>query len=299
MNVLILAAGYATRLYPLTLTKAKPLLEVAGKPMIEWVMDNLSPVEGIDTIYVVTNNKFANDFQAWADQYQARNPHRKLTIVNDKSTDDSDKLGAIGDINLVLSRENLGSDDLIVVAGDNLFSEPLTEFARAARGSEATLATYDVGDLEAIKKYSAITLDDEGRDHFLRGEAGEPEKHADRHRAVLLLTRDDSALQRPISRKATIPISPGRFIQWLYTRKRVKTHQIQGDVVRHREQRNARRSERSIPAVRALNAGVPVSRRRRVTRPFAYLGRRHRGGNYPPARGAGSSRPSSNSIRSK
>ena len=63
MNVLILAAGYATRLYPLTLTKAKPLLEVAGKPMIEWVLDNLAPIPDIETVYVVTNDKFADDFQ--------------------------------------------------------------------------------------------------------------------------------------------------------------------------------------------------------------------------------------------
>ena len=63
MNVLILAAGYATRLYPLTLTKAKPLLDVAGKPMIEWVLDNLAPVPGIETVYVVTNNKFAQIFK--------------------------------------------------------------------------------------------------------------------------------------------------------------------------------------------------------------------------------------------
>ena len=140
MNVLILAAGYATRLYPLTLTKAKPLLEVAGKPMLEWVIDNLAPVPDIDTIYIVTNNKFAKDFQAWADGYRQRNPHRKFKIVNDGSTDDSDKLGAIGDINFVLSRETAAAnDDLIVVAGDNLFSEPLTEFvaARAQLGSDA------------------------------------------------------------------------------------------------------------------------------------------------------------------
>ena len=63
MNVLILAAGYATRLYPLTENKAKPLLEVAGKPMIEWVLDNLAPIPDLGTIYVVTNDKFANDFQ--------------------------------------------------------------------------------------------------------------------------------------------------------------------------------------------------------------------------------------------
>ncbi|MGZ5023997.1 MAG: sugar phosphate nucleotidyltransferase, partial [Chthoniobacterales bacterium] len=162
MNVLILAAGYATRLYPLTLTKAKPLLEVAGKPMLEWVLDNLAPVTEIEHVYIVTNNKFAPDFQNWAIEYQKSQPSRSFKIINDGSHDDSDKLGAIGDINLALVRENLSDDDLIVVAGDNLFSEPLTDFVQAARGSEATLATYDVGDLEAIKKYSAITTDANG-----------------------------------------------------------------------------------------------------------------------------------------
>src|ERR1700722_9018533 len=128
MNVLILAAGYATRLYPLTLTKANPVPEGAGKPMLEWVIDNLAPVPGIDNVYVVTNNKFAADFQAWADGYVKRQPKLAFKIVNDGSTSDADKLGAIGDINLVVMRENLAASDLIVVAGDNLFSEPLEGF---------------------------------------------------------------------------------------------------------------------------------------------------------------------------
>ncbi|HEY2615233.1 MAG TPA: sugar phosphate nucleotidyltransferase, partial [Chthoniobacterales bacterium] len=162
MNALILAAGYATRLYPLTLNKAKPLLEVAGKPMIEWVLDNLAPIPELETVYVVTNNKFAKDFQAWADSYRQRKAKLALKIISDGSTDDSDKLGAIGDISLVVTREDLAQNDLIIVAGDNLFSEPLVDFARAAKNSEATLATYDVGDLEAIKKYSSITIDSEG-----------------------------------------------------------------------------------------------------------------------------------------
>lgn len=227
MNVLILAAGYATRLYPLTLTKAKPLLAVAGKPMIEWVMDNLAPVEDIDTIYVVTNNKFAQDFQAWADSYQQRNPNRKLTIVNDNSTDDSDKLGAIGDINLVLVRENLGRDDLMIVAGDNLFSEPLTEFVAHARGSEATLATYDVGDLEAIKKYSAITLDAEGVITSFEEKPQEP-KSTLTGIALYYFSRDTISLFTTYIAAGNNPDQPGRFIQWLYPRKRVKTFQITG-----------------------------------------------------------------------
>src|ERR1700682_1638940 len=99
MNALILAAGYATRLYPLTLKKAKPLLEIAGKPMIEWVLDNLEPVPDLMTIYVVTNDKFASDFQDWAKRYQNRHPNLRIKVINDGTTSDDNKIGAIGDIN--------------------------------------------------------------------------------------------------------------------------------------------------------------------------------------------------------
>src|SRR5208283_4242520 len=127
MKVLILAAGYATRLYPLTLTQPKPLLPVAGKPMIDYVLDNVAPIGGIDRVYVVTNAKFAGHFQAWSERYRAHKSKLDFTIINDGSTDDSNKLGAIGDIHLVISKEKL-DDDLIIVAGDNLFSESLQGF---------------------------------------------------------------------------------------------------------------------------------------------------------------------------
>ena len=78
MNALILAAGYATRLYPLTLNKAKPLLKVGGKPIIEWLADHLMEVPDLGTIFIVTNDKFAKDFQAWADDYQRRQSKARL-----------------------------------------------------------------------------------------------------------------------------------------------------------------------------------------------------------------------------
>src|SRR5204863_6226416 len=152
MNALILAAGYATRLYPLTLNKAKPLLVVGGKPIIEWVVDNLQKVPDLETIYVVTNDKFAGDFQAWSEAYQSRHPQFKFKIVNDGSKNDEDKLGAIGDINFVAARENLSRTSLLIVAGDNLFTESLQDFAVCAKGNEATVGVYDVADREAIKK---------------------------------------------------------------------------------------------------------------------------------------------------
>src|SRR5438445_4808013 len=159
MKVIILAAGYATRLYPLTLTQPKPLLPVAGKPMVEYVLDNLAPIGGLDRIYVVTNAKFAGHFQKWSDDYRASKAKLDFTVVNDGSTDDSNKLGAIGDLHLVLTREKV-DDDVIVVAGDNLFNRTLEGFGRFCREKKApVLAVYDVGDLEAIKKYNAITID--------------------------------------------------------------------------------------------------------------------------------------------
>ena len=132
MKVLILAAGYATRLYPLTQNQPKPLLPVAGKPMIEYVLDNIAPIGGIDRVYVVTNAKFADHFQRWADNYRATKSKLDFTIVNDKSTDDSNKLGAIGDLHLVLKSQNV-QDDLIVVAGDNLFSQSIEAFGAFCR----------------------------------------------------------------------------------------------------------------------------------------------------------------------
>src|ERR1700685_2183217 len=117
MQVLVLAAGYATRLYPLTLNQPKPLLPVAGRPMIDHVLDILSAIAGLHRIYVVTNEKFAAHFQKWADAKPAVKNGPGFTIVNDHSTDDTNKLGAIGDLHLVLTREKV-DDDVIVVAGD-------------------------------------------------------------------------------------------------------------------------------------------------------------------------------------
>jgi glucose-1-phosphate thymidylyltransferase len=227
MNVLILAAGYATRLYPLTLDKAKPLLEVAGKPMIEWVLDHLAGVPDLETVYVVTNSKFVKQFQTWADAYQRRKPGLRLKIINDGSTDDSDKLGAIGDITLVVTREDLGNDDLIVVAGDNLFSESLENFVRSAKGSEATLATYDVGDLEAIKKYSSITTDSAGIITEFEEKPAEP-KSTLTGIALYYFSRAIVPLFTTYLAAGNNPDQPGRFIQWLYPRKPVKTYQIKG-----------------------------------------------------------------------
>ncbi|MGO8678647.1 MAG: nucleotidyltransferase family protein [Limisphaerales bacterium] len=227
MKVIILAAGYATRLYPLTLTQPKPLLPVAGKPMIEHVLDNLAPIGGLDRIYVVTNAKFVRHFQEWSAHYRATKAKLDFTVVNDGSTDDSNKLGAIGDLHFVLASQGL-DDDLIVVAGDNLFSRPLSDFGAYCRQKQApVLAVYDVGNLDQIKKFNAITFDNTGRITFFEEKPKNPTVTITGI-ALYYYPKATLPLIRQYVAEGNNPDQPGRLIQWLYPRTPVFTWRVPG-----------------------------------------------------------------------
>jgi glucose-1-phosphate thymidylyltransferase len=227
MNVLILAAGYATRLYPLTENRAKPLLEVAGKPMMEWVVDALAPVPDIDCLYVVTNHKFARDFQAWAEDYQRRAPGLSFRVIDDGSTSPDNMLGAIGDIALAIREAALKDDDLLVVAGDNLFSAPLDEFVQYARRFPAAVGTYDVGTLEQARKYNTIRTDGEGCLQYFEEKPLEPNGTISAI-ALYYFSRPVVAQFSTYLAEGNNPDQPGRFIQWLHQRLPVFTYPIRG-----------------------------------------------------------------------
>jgi glucose-1-phosphate thymidylyltransferase len=228
MNVLILAAGYATRLYPLTENKAKPLLDVAGKPMLEWVIDNLAPISGIEKVYVVSNQKFAGSFQAWADHYHAAHPKLTFQIINDGSTSDADKLGAIGDIRLCVQRANLAASDLLVVAGDNLFSQSLEGFGSfcAAKG-QPVLGLYDVGSVELAKKYGVVAVDSQGVITSFEEKPAEPRSTLIGI-ALYYYPRQTVAMFDTYLAEGNNPDQPGRFVQWLYQRTPVQTWTVPG-----------------------------------------------------------------------
>ena len=227
MIVIILAAGYATRLYPLTLTRPKPLLPVADKPMIDHVLDNLAPISGLDHVCIVTNSKFAAQFQEWADHYRATKAKLDFTIVNDGSTDDTNKLGAIGDLGLVLSREKV-DDDIIVVAGDNLFSQTLEGFGRFSRERNApVIGVYDVGDVEQVRKYNSITVDRDGRITFFEEKALHPTSTLTGI-ALYYYPQATLGLIKQYIAEGNNPDQPGRLIQWLYARVPVFTWRVPG-----------------------------------------------------------------------
>ena len=227
MKIVILAAGYATRLYPLTLNRPKPLLPVAGKPMIDHVLEKLAGIAGLDGVYVVTNAKFAGQFQEWADAHRAAKHALNFTIVNDQSTDDSNKLGAIGDLHLVLTREKI-NDDVIVVAGDNLFSEKLDGFGTfAQKQGTSVLALYDVGNLEEIKKYNSITIDGTGKITFFEEKPKQPTSTLTGI-ALYYYPKSVLPLIHQYIAEGNNPDQPGRLVQWLYPRVAVHTWKVPG-----------------------------------------------------------------------
>lgn len=162
MKVVLLCAGYATRLYPLTKNQPKPLLKIGDKPILEWILDCLKPLEGIEGIYVVANERFTGHFEEWRGRVHYPRP---LEIINDHTTSNDDRLGAIGDLHYVLEAKKIGAEDLLVIAGDNFFDFDLGEFMRFSRSRRphASIAVYDVQDLELAKHYGLVSLGADGK----------------------------------------------------------------------------------------------------------------------------------------
>lgn len=227
MKLIILAAGYATRLYPLTLNQPKPLLPVAGKPMLEHVVDHVTGIPDIDHAYVVTNAKFTSHFENWARSYTRPNLHFGFTVVNDHSTDDSNKLGAIGDMHLVLTKHEI-DDDILVIGGDNLFSNDLDKFGDFCKQKNAPVTgVYDVGDLEAIKKYNAIEIDEDSSITYFEEKPKNP-KSTLTGIALYFYPKATLALIQQYMAEGNNPDQPGRLIQWMYPRVRFYVWKVPG-----------------------------------------------------------------------
>jgi len=220
LKALVLAAGYATRLYPLTLDRPKALLEVGGRPMLDHVLDRLQAM-GVDDTIVVTNAKFTPHFEEWA------TGKADVTIVNDGTTSNDDRLGAIGDTAFVLDQTGL-DDDLVVVAGDNLFGEDVSGFAVYGQEVDApVLAVHDVGDLSRMREYNQIEIDDQGRITFFE-EKPEDARSTLAGVALYFYPRHTLPLIRQYLAEGNNPDQPGRLIEWLYPRTPVYTWRLPG-----------------------------------------------------------------------
>ena len=221
MKAVILAGGYATRLYPLTRDRPKHLLEVDGRPLLELLLERL-PLGELDAVYVVTNAKFAERFREWAESYPT-----DVIVLDDGTTSEEDRLGAIGDLQLVIESEDL-DEDLIVAAGDNIFTERLDDFARFGRERDApAIAVYDVGDLEAMKQLSSIGVDADSQLVTFEEKPEQPESTL-AGIALYFYPRAILPLVGQYLAEGNNPDQPGRLIGWLYRRTPVYAWRVPG-----------------------------------------------------------------------
>ncbi len=225
MQAIVLAAGYATRLYPLTLDTPKPLLEVGGHPILERLLGQLAEIPSLERVYVVTNAKFAPHFREFAGGWAGR---LELEVVDDGTESDETKLGAIGDLDLVIRDRGL-DDDLLVAAGDSIFEGArLDDFARLGLEKHAPVeAVYDVGDLEAVKRYSVITADTAGRVVAFEEKPDEPQSTL-AGIALYFYPRSTLPLISRYLAEGNNPDQPGRLVEWMHTRTPVYVWSVPG-----------------------------------------------------------------------
>lgn len=162
MRAIILCAGYATRLYPLTENMPKPLLPVGPKPILEWILERVEKIQGVEAVYLVSNEKFAGHFESWAKTAKYPWP---VEVVNDRTTSNETRLGAIGDLAYVIKTKKIDPCDLLVIAGDNLFDFDLGSFVDFGnkKRPHGVIAVYDVGDKELAKRYGLVKTDASGK----------------------------------------------------------------------------------------------------------------------------------------
>ncbi len=158
MQAIILAGGYWTRLYPLTLNAPKPMVPVGGRPMVDYLLDKIDALGGFSQIFIVTNEKFAHVFDAWKDEKKRDD----IVIVNDGTTSPDNRLGSLGDIQFVLDNFII-NEDLIILWGDNFFEDSLEEFVETFKKQWNILALYDTENLEATKQFNNLTMDASGK----------------------------------------------------------------------------------------------------------------------------------------
>ncbi len=218
IKCIVLAAGYGTRLYPLTRETPKPLLPVAGTPMIEHILSRVTEVEPIDNIYIVTNNKFFNHFTDWLEHYESRIP---IKIINDGTNSEHDRLGAVGDIHFAITHEKI-DEDILIVAGDNLFDfslHNLYQFYCQKRAS--VIALYDVKHKHIIaNKLGAVEVSNEKKIIRFEEKPAEPSTTLASTACYIITKEDVEFLEKCIIENRRLD-NLGDFIKFLAEQKHV------------------------------------------------------------------------------
>ena len=222
MISIILAGGYAKRLWPLTRDVAKPLLPIGEKCVIDYIMERLVDLDEVDKIIVSTNLRFKDDFEKWSRKYSDVN----LEFAYDRSYREEEKPGAIKALSNITSGLQ---DDCLVIAGDNLFTDDLKKMMEEYRKREATMiGLYDVGDLELAKNYGVVVVDDDLKVVSMEEKPSRP-KSTLVSTGIYIFPRKVLPRFKEYIEGGRNPDEPGRFIRWLLGLEPVYGYVLSGE----------------------------------------------------------------------
>lgn len=220
MKCLILAAGYATRLYPLTENFPKPLLKVGEKTILDWLVDDIETAGLVDQYVVISNHKFAPIFENWASS-------KKITVLDDGTSSNETRLGAVRDIQFAIDTLGL-DDDLLVIAGDNVLDFSLVRFLEYARekGTSCIMRYYEPSE-EKLHKTGVATVDGNGLILEMEEKPAHPKSHWCCPPFYFYRRSDVPLVKVGIDSGCGVD-APGSFIAWLSTQTTVYTYEMPG-----------------------------------------------------------------------
>lgn len=225
MKAIILAAGYATRLYPLTINRPKALLTINGKPIIDYICDEIDTIDDIDEILVVSNHKFIGNFLRWT---KKRSGKKNIKLIDDGSTSEEDRLGAIGDIKYVLDKESI-DDDLLIVAGDNFFTYKLREFYDFFLNiRKDCIAVHEIERIEDLKRVGVVKINENAKVIDFVEKPENPKSKIGVYASYIYL-KDIIPLFDTYLREGNKHDAPGYFPAWLYLQKDIYAYSFDGE----------------------------------------------------------------------
>ena len=222
MKCLILAAGYATRLYPLTENFPKPLLDVGGKTILDWLVDDIHTAGLIDEFVVISNHKFAHHFDKWA-----ATKTMKVTVVDDGTDSNETRLGAVKDIQFAIDQLGL-NDDMLVIAGDNVLDFSLTKFlAYAKEKNTSCIMRYYEPEEKKLVKCGVVEINEKDRILSMEEKPAQPKSNWCCPPFYYYTQADAKLVAKGIEAGCGTD-APGSYIAWLSTQTPVFAMEMPG-----------------------------------------------------------------------
>lgn len=222
MKCLILAAGYATRLYPLTENFPKPLLKVQEKTILDWLLEDIDKSGVVDEYVVISNHRFAHHFQEWAGGHTL-----PITVLDDGTENNETRLGAVRDVQFAIEELEL-KDDLLVIAGDNLLNFSLTDFIAYQREKQTTcIMRYWEESEEKLHKTGVAVVDDKDQIVEMEEKPEKPKSHWCTPPFYIYKAADVGLVKVGIESGCGVD-APGSFIAWLSTQTVVHAYEMPG-----------------------------------------------------------------------